>query len=137
MLKLRGGMMPPTGRPRPDRAALDRFVSALEGRLDEAAKGAVRKKVLSAEERTYEGLDKLFAAIDARREPELDRHLASHEPFDEETNARQQLARGELSEGDGRNASRQLALSQHHVYVARVLDLCQTKAIDSDRSGYF
>ncbi len=41
----------------------------------EAAKGTVRKKVLSAEERTYEGLDKLFAAIDARREPELDRFI--------------------------------------------------------------
>jgi DNA ligase (NAD+) len=31
--------------------------------------------VLTAEERTYEGLDKLFAAIDARREPELDRFI--------------------------------------------------------------
>ena len=31
--------------------------------------------MLSAEERTYEGLDKLFAAIDARREPELDRFI--------------------------------------------------------------
>jgi len=41
----------------------------------EAAKGTARKKVLSAEERTYEGLDKLFAAIDARREPELDRFI--------------------------------------------------------------
>ncbi|MER2536274.1 MAG: NAD-dependent DNA ligase LigA [Rhizobiaceae bacterium] len=41
----------------------------------EAARGAARKKVLSAEERTYEGLDKLFAAIDARREPELDRFI--------------------------------------------------------------
>lgn len=41
----------------------------------EAAKGTTRKKVLSAQERTYEGLDKLFAAIDARREPELDRFI--------------------------------------------------------------
>lgn len=41
----------------------------------EAAKGTTRKKVLAAEERTYEGLDKLFAAIDARREPELDRFI--------------------------------------------------------------
>ena len=31
--------------------------------------------MLAAEERTYEGLDKLFAAIDARREPELDRFI--------------------------------------------------------------
>ncbi len=29
----------------------------------------------SAEDRNYEGLDKLFAAIDARREPELDRFI--------------------------------------------------------------
>jgi DNA ligase (NAD+) len=46
-----------------------------QARAREAAKGATRKKVLSAEERTYEGLDKLFAAIDARREPELDRFI--------------------------------------------------------------
>jgi len=46
-----------------------------QAREREAAKGAMRKKVLSAEERTYEGLDKLFAAIDARREPELDRFI--------------------------------------------------------------
>ncbi len=41
----------------------------------EKARGQKRKKALSAEERTYEGLDKLFAAIDARREPELDRFI--------------------------------------------------------------
>ncbi len=41
----------------------------------EKAKGTARKKVLTAEERTYEGLDKLFAAIDARREPDLDRFI--------------------------------------------------------------
>jgi DNA ligase (NAD+) len=46
-----------------------------QAREREAAKGTARKKVLSAEERTYEGLDKLFAAIDARREPELDRFI--------------------------------------------------------------
>jgi len=46
-----------------------------QARAREAAKGTARKKVLSAEERTYEGLDKLFAAIDARREPELDRFI--------------------------------------------------------------
>ena len=37
--------------------------------------GITRKKVQSAEERSYEGLDKLFANIDARREPELDRFI--------------------------------------------------------------
>jgi DNA ligase (NAD+) len=37
--------------------------------------GKARKKVLTADERTYEGLDKLFEAIDARRNPELDRFL--------------------------------------------------------------
>ena len=31
--------------------------------------------MLTADERTYEGLDKLFDAIDARREPELDRFI--------------------------------------------------------------
>lgn len=41
----------------------------------EAAKGTARKKVLTAEERTYDGLEKLFDAIDARREPELDRFI--------------------------------------------------------------
>ena len=46
-----------------------------QAREREAAKGMTRKKVLSAEERTYEGLDKLFAAIDARRAPELDRFI--------------------------------------------------------------
>ena len=46
-----------------------------QAREREAAKGTARKKVLSAEERTYEGLDKLFSAIDARREPELDRFI--------------------------------------------------------------
>ena len=46
-----------------------------QAREREAAKGTTRKKVLSAEERTYEGLDKLFAAIDARRAPELDRFI--------------------------------------------------------------
>jgi len=46
-----------------------------QARQREAAKGISRKKVLTAEERTYEGLDKLFAAIDARREPELDRFI--------------------------------------------------------------
>jgi DNA ligase (NAD+) len=46
-----------------------------QARQREAASGKTRKKVLSAEERTYEGLDKLFAAIDARRQPELDRFI--------------------------------------------------------------
>jgi DNA ligase (NAD+) len=46
-----------------------------QARLREAQTGKARKKVLSAEERTYEGLDKLFASIDARRAPELDRFI--------------------------------------------------------------
>lgn len=41
---------------------------------DEAA-GKVRKSSRSVEERSFEGLDKLFGAIDARREPELDRFI--------------------------------------------------------------
>ncbi len=35
--KLRGGIMPPAGRPRPDRDAIDEFASFLEGELDRAA----------------------------------------------------------------------------------------------------
>ncbi len=35
--KLRGGLMPPAGRPRPDGAAQDAFVSSLENALDRAA----------------------------------------------------------------------------------------------------
>jgi mono/diheme cytochrome c family protein len=35
--KLRGGIMPPVGRPRPDAAAIDAFASYLEGELDRAA----------------------------------------------------------------------------------------------------
>lgn len=43
----------------------------------EKATGRKRQKVLSAEERTYEGVEKLFSNIDARREPELDRFIFS------------------------------------------------------------
>jgi DNA ligase (NAD+) len=46
-----------------------------QARLREASSGKTRKNVRSVEERNYEGLDKLFAAIDARREPELDRFI--------------------------------------------------------------
>src|ERR1700704_5182848 len=35
--KLRGGMMPPPGMPRPDKVAVDSFVSSLVRSLDEAA----------------------------------------------------------------------------------------------------
>ncbi|RWE56219.1 NAD-dependent DNA ligase LigA [Mesorhizobium sp.] len=46
-----------------------------QARQREAASGKTRKNVRGVEERNYEGLDKLFAAIDARREPELDRFV--------------------------------------------------------------
>jgi DNA ligase, NAD-dependent len=46
-----------------------------QARAREAATGKARKNVRSVEERNYEGLDKLFAAIDARRNPELDRFI--------------------------------------------------------------
>jgi hypothetical protein len=36
VLKLKTGVMPPSGAPRPNRAALDAFVAALEARLDKA-----------------------------------------------------------------------------------------------------
>lgn len=35
--KVRGGMMPPSGKPRPSRKILDSFAAAIEGELDEAA----------------------------------------------------------------------------------------------------
>jgi hypothetical protein len=41
LLKLRGGMMPPQGMPRPDAATLDAFIAALEGTIDGAALKAV------------------------------------------------------------------------------------------------
>ncbi len=41
VLKLRGGMMPPAGRPRPDGAALDELRGWLEAELDRAAAAAV------------------------------------------------------------------------------------------------
>ena len=37
LLKVRGGMMPPQGMPRPDAPTLDAFVAAVEGTLDAAA----------------------------------------------------------------------------------------------------
>jgi DNA ligase (NAD+) len=46
-----------------------------QARQREAASGKTRKNVRSVEDRNYEGLDKLFAAIDARRHPELDRFI--------------------------------------------------------------
>ncbi|KKB80445.1 NAD-dependent DNA ligase LigA [Devosia soli] len=46
-----------------------------QARAREAASGKARKNVRGVEDRNYEGLDKLFAAIDARREPELDRFI--------------------------------------------------------------
>ena len=46
-----------------------------QARQRELATGKARKNVRSAEDRNYEGLDKLFSAIDARREPELDRFI--------------------------------------------------------------
>ena len=46
-----------------------------QARQRELATGKARKNVRSVEDRNFEGLDKLFAAIDARREPELDRFI--------------------------------------------------------------
>jgi DNA ligase (NAD+) len=60
-------------RPEVQRALAERREE--QARLREAASGKLRKNVRSVEDRNYEGLDKLFAAIDARREPELDRFI--------------------------------------------------------------
>jgi len=46
-----------------------------QARQRELATGKARRHVRSAEDRNFDGLDKLFAAIDARREPELDRFI--------------------------------------------------------------
>lgn len=46
-----------------------------QARVREAASGKARKNVRAVEDRNFEGLDKLFAAIDARRAPELDRFI--------------------------------------------------------------
>ncbi len=46
-----------------------------QAREREAASGKTRKNARSAEDRNFAGLDKLFAAIDARRAPELDRFI--------------------------------------------------------------
>src|SRR4051794_17821319 len=40
IVKLRAGMMPPKGAPRPSAAVMDRFVSSLEQSLDRAAPNA-------------------------------------------------------------------------------------------------
>jgi hypothetical protein len=42
VMKLRGGMMPPQGMPRPDEAALEAFAVALEQTLDRGAQGTIR-----------------------------------------------------------------------------------------------
>ncbi|RYE60855.1 MAG: NAD-dependent DNA ligase LigA, partial [Hyphomicrobiales bacterium] len=49
----------------------------VQAKAREAASGKTRKNVRSVEDRNYEGLDKLFAAIDARKNPELDRFIFS------------------------------------------------------------
>ncbi len=46
-----------------------------QARERETASGKSRTNVRSVEDRNFGGLDKLFAAIDARREPELDRFI--------------------------------------------------------------
>jgi DNA ligase (NAD+) len=46
-----------------------------QAREREAASGKSRSNVRSVEDRNFGGLDKLFGAIDARREPELDRFI--------------------------------------------------------------
>jgi DNA ligase (NAD+) len=46
-----------------------------QARQREALTGKARKNARAAEERNFAGLDKLFAAIDARRTPELDRFI--------------------------------------------------------------
>jgi hypothetical protein len=42
VMKLRGGMMPPQGMPRPDEATLETFVVSLEQTIDRGAQGTIR-----------------------------------------------------------------------------------------------
>lgn len=60
-------------RPEVQRALAERREE--QARAREAASGKTRKNIRAVEDRNYEGLDKLFAAIDARRQPELDRFI--------------------------------------------------------------
>lgn len=60
-------------RPEVQRALAERREEQAKAR--EAASGKTRKNVRGVEDRNYEGLDKLFAAIDNRRNPELDRFI--------------------------------------------------------------
>jgi len=46
-----------------------------QARLREETTGKKRQKVQGVAARSYDGLDKLFASIDARRQPELDRFI--------------------------------------------------------------
>lgn len=60
-------------RPEVQKALAERREEQAKAR--EAASGKTRKNVRGVEDRNYEGLDKLFAAVDARRNPELDRFI--------------------------------------------------------------
>jgi cytochrome c5 len=69
--KIHGGMMPPTGRPRPDAQTFDRFVATLESELDRAAAaapnpGRVPIHRLNRAEYTNAIRDLLALDIDAR-----------------------------------------------------------------------
>ena len=60
-------------RPEVQRALAERREE--QARQREALTGKARKNVRGVDDRNFEGLEKLFAAIDARREPELDRFI--------------------------------------------------------------
>jgi len=60
-------------RPEVQRALAERREE--QARQREAASGKTRKNTRGVEERNFEGLEKLFGAIDQRREPELDRFI--------------------------------------------------------------
>jgi hypothetical protein len=68
--KLKAGMMPPSGAPRPDRATIDAFTSRLEAALDQAAAanpnpGATRLHRLNRSEYTNAIRDLLSLDVDA------------------------------------------------------------------------
>ena len=61
VVKLRAGLMPPSGMPRPEQAVIDEFAASLEAALDRAAAG-----------RSQSGTHRALSSPESRRIPERD-----------------------------------------------------------------
>jgi mono/diheme cytochrome c family protein len=91
MRKLRGGLMPPAGNPRPDRKSVDRFVDWVEGTLDHSAlphvePGRIALHRLNRKEYANAVRDLLDVEVDARDVLPRD---DSHDGFDNVASALQ------------------------------------------------